>query len=89
MTLVLTARTEPGARLVALAETLAAEIAPLAAAHDRDGSYPHASADRLAVAGFYAAPVPVCLGGMGADSLHDVVVASSRLARADASSRSA
>ena len=83
--LVLTARTEPGARLVALAEALAAEIAPLAAAHDRDGSYPHASADRLAAAGYYAAPIPVRLGGIGADSLHDVVVASSRLARADAS----
>jgi len=33
VTLVLTARTEPGARLVALAEALAAEIAPLAAAY--------------------------------------------------------
>jgi alkylation response protein AidB-like acyl-CoA dehydrogenase len=70
---------------VALAETLAAEIAPHAAAHDRDGSYPHGSADRLAAAGYYAAPIPEHLGGMGATSLHDVVVANSRLARADAS----
>jgi alkylation response protein AidB-like acyl-CoA dehydrogenase len=85
MSLALTARTEPGERLVALAETLAAEIAPLAAAHDRDGSYPHASADRLGAAGYYAAPIPLHLGGMGATSLHDVVVANSRLARADAS----
>ena len=37
MTLELTARTEPGQRLVALAETLADEIAPRAAAHDREG----------------------------------------------------
>ena len=81
----LAARTSSGARLVALAEALALEIAPFAAAHDRDGSYPHASADRLAAAGYYAAPIPADLGGMGADSLHDVVVASSRLARADAS----
>jgi len=81
----LAARTSSGARLVALAEALALEIAPFAAAHDRDGSYPHASADRLAAAGYYAAPIPAELGGMGADSLHDVVVASSRLARADAS----
>jgi len=81
----LAAHTASGARLVALAEALALEIAPFAAAHDRDGSYPHASADRLAAAGYYAAPIPADLGGMGADSLHDVVVASSRLARADAS----
>jgi L-evernosamine nitrososynthase len=85
VSLALTARTRAGQRLVALAETLAAQIAPLAATHDRDGSYPHASADRLAAAGYYAAPVPESLGGMGAGSLHDVVVASSRLARADAS----
>src|SRR5690349_25080361 len=77
--------TSNGARLVALAEALALEIAPHAAAHDRDGSYPHASAERLAAAGYYAAPVPEHLGGMGVDSLHDLVVASSRLARADAS----
>jgi len=85
VSLALTARTEPGERLVALAETLAAEIAPHAAAHDRDGSYPHGSADRLAAAGYYAAPIPEHLGGMGVDCLHDIVVASSRLARADAS----
>ncbi|MDA0161963.1 acyl-CoA dehydrogenase family protein [Solirubrobacter ginsenosidimutans] len=85
MSLALTARTEPGERLVALAETLAAEIAPHAAAHDRDGSYPHAGADRLAAAGYYAAPIPEHLGGMGASCLHDVVVGNSRLARADAS----
>ena len=79
------ALTSNGGRLIALAEALALEIAPLAATHDRDGTYPHASADRLAAAGYYAAPIPADLGGMGADSLHDVVVASSRLARADAS----
>ena len=36
----LTARTEAGARLVALAEALAGEIAPRAADHDRDGELP-------------------------------------------------
>src|SRR4051794_41896932 len=61
------------------------ELAGRAAAHDRDGSFPFASADALAGAGYYAAPIPPELGGMGAESLHDVVVASSRLARADAS----
>jgi len=81
----LAALTSNGGRLIALAEALALEIAPLAATHDRDGTYPHASADRLAAAGYYAAPIPEHLGGMGVDCLHDIVVASSRLARADAS----
>jgi len=81
----LAALTSDGGRLIALAEALALEIAPFAATHDRDGTYPHASADRLAAAGYYAAPIPEHLGGMGVDCLHDIVVASSRLARADAS----
>ncbi len=40
MSLELVARTDPGARLVALAETLADEIGPRAAGHDRAGSFP-------------------------------------------------
>ncbi len=45
MSLELTARTEPGARLVALADELAAEIAPHAARHDREASFPFESFD--------------------------------------------
>jgi alkylation response protein AidB-like acyl-CoA dehydrogenase len=85
MSLPLTARTDPGARLLALAEVLADEVAARAADHDRDGSFPFASADALTAAGYYAAPIAQELGGMGVESLHDVVVASSRLARGDAS----
>src|SRR4051812_36757293 len=81
----LTARTQPGERLIALAEALALEVTPHAAGHDRDGTFPHAGAGRLAAAGYYAAPVPEHLGGMGVESLHALVVASSRLAPADAS----
>ena len=36
-------------------------------------------------AGYFAAPIPVELGGLGVSSAHDLVVASSRLARGDAS----
>jgi alkylation response protein AidB-like acyl-CoA dehydrogenase len=36
-------------------------------------------------AGYFAAPIPVELGGLGVGSAHDLVVASSRLARGDAS----
>jgi alkylation response protein AidB-like acyl-CoA dehydrogenase len=81
----LTAKTEPGARLVRLAETLAEEIAAHAPAHDRDASFPFASVDALKRAGYFIAPIPVAYGGLGVTSVHDIVVASSRLARGDAS----
>src|SRR5205814_9376965 len=74
----------PGRRLVALAERLAEEIGPRAAAHDRDASFPFDSFDALRESGYFIAPVPVEFGGLGATSVHDVVVASSRLARGDA-----
>jgi alkylation response protein AidB-like acyl-CoA dehydrogenase len=81
----LTARTESGARLVALAEHLAGELATQAAQHDRDASFPHAGVDALKQAGYFVAPIPVQHGGLGVTSVHDVVVASGRLARGDAS----
>jgi alkylation response protein AidB-like acyl-CoA dehydrogenase len=81
----LTAKTESGARLVRLAESLAEELATRAAVHDRDASFPHASIDALGRARYFAAPIPVEHGGLGATSVHDVVVAASRLARGDAS----
>ena len=85
MPIELTARTEPGARLVALAERLSEETAARAAEHDRDGSYPFEAIEALKAASYFAAPVPVELGGLGVSSAHDLVVASTRLARGDAS----
>jgi alkylation response protein AidB-like acyl-CoA dehydrogenase len=84
MSLELTARTEPGARLIALAETLANEIGPRAATHDRDGSFPFESFAAVKESGYLTAPIPDELGGLGVTSVHDVLVASSRLARGDA-----
>jgi len=81
----LSARTPAGADLVALAERLAEDLASRAAAHDRDGTYPHESIRSLRDAGYLVAPVPVELGGLGVSSVHDLVVASGRLARGDAS----
>jgi alkylation response protein AidB-like acyl-CoA dehydrogenase len=81
----LTATTDTGARLMLLAESLADELATRAAQHDRDASFPHASVDALKRAGYFTAPIPVEHGGLGVTSVHDVVVASSRLARGDAS----
>ena len=81
----LTAQTQTGARLVLLAESLAEELATRAPLHDREASFPHASVDALKRAGYFTAPIPAELGGLGVTSVHDVVVASSRLARGDAS----
>jgi alkylation response protein AidB-like acyl-CoA dehydrogenase len=81
----LTAHTDAGTRLVAIAEELAGRFAACAADHDRDGTYPFEAIDALKAAGYFAAPVPVELGGLGVSSAHDLVVASSRLARGDAS----
>ena len=81
----LTATTETGARLVRLAETLAEELATRASEHDREASFPHDGIDALKRAGYFTAPIPVEYGGLGVTSVHDVLVASSRLARGDAS----
>src|SRR5512132_2592673 len=85
MAIELTAHTEPGARLVAIADGLRDRLAARAAEHDRDASYPFEAIDALKAAGYFAAPVPVELGGLGVRSAHDLVVGSSRLARGDAS----
>jgi alkylation response protein AidB-like acyl-CoA dehydrogenase len=85
MPIELTAETDAGARLVAIAEELCDQLADRAADHDRDASYPFEAIDALKATGYFAAPVPVELGGLGVWSAHDLVVASSRLARGDAS----
>jgi alkylation response protein AidB-like acyl-CoA dehydrogenase len=85
MPIELAARTEAGARLVAVAEELSNDLAARAPEHDRDGTYPFEAIDALWAAGYFAAPVPVDLGGLGVSSAYDLVVASSRLARGDAS----
>jgi len=85
MPIELTAHTDAGARLVAIAEELSEDLGARAAEHDRDGTYPFEAIDALKAAGYFAAPAPVELGGLGVSTAHDLVVASSRLARGDAS----
>jgi alkylation response protein AidB-like acyl-CoA dehydrogenase len=85
MPIELQAHTDSGARLVALAEAASEELTARAAEHDRDGSYPFEAIHALKAVSYFAAPVPVELGGLGVSSAHDLVVASSRLARGDAS----
>jgi alkylation response protein AidB-like acyl-CoA dehydrogenase len=81
----LQAVTRAGGDLVALAEWLAAEVAPAADEHDRAGTYPHASLELARDHGYLAAPIPERLGGLSVSTVHDLVVAASRLARGDAS----
>jgi alkylation response protein AidB-like acyl-CoA dehydrogenase len=85
MPLELRARTPEGAALVTSAERLAEDLSAGAAARDRDGSYPFEGIATLRRAGYFGAPVPEELGGLGVGSVHDAVVASGRLARGDAS----
>jgi L-evernosamine nitrososynthase len=85
MPIELQAITDSGARLVASAEELSGVLAAGAAEHDRDGTYPFEAIDALKGAGYFTAPIPLVLGGLGVASAHDLVVASSRLARGNAS----
>src|SRR3954468_2336766 len=85
MPIELSAHTDAGGRLVAAAELLSEQLAASAAEHDREGSYPFEAIDLLRIVGYFAAPVPVERGGLGVSSAHDLVVASSRLARGNAS----
>jgi alkylation response protein AidB-like acyl-CoA dehydrogenase len=85
MVLQLTARTPAGARFVALAETLAGEVAECAGVYDRESRYPFKSFETLKRSGYFVAPLPERMGGMDVTSVHDVLVAQSRLARGDAS----
>jgi alkylation response protein AidB-like acyl-CoA dehydrogenase len=81
----LTAVTEPGRRLCALATRLATQLGTPAAANDRTPAFPHASAEALRDARVYAAPVPASLSGLGVESVHDLVVAAGLLAQDDPS----
>ena len=77
------AETAAGADMVDAATRLGMEFAEGAIAHDRDGTFAVEHLDKLRAEGFLVAPVPTELGGGGVTSIHDVLVASSRLARGD------
>jgi alkylation response protein AidB-like acyl-CoA dehydrogenase len=81
----LQAKTPAGVALVRCAESLAQRLAATAAEHDTSGTYPFENVAVLKEAGYFIAPIPHQFGGQGVDSLFDILVASSRLARGDAS----
>jgi L-evernosamine nitrososynthase len=78
-------RTRAGAMLVEKAESLAEQLALTATEHDTSGTYPLENVALLKQAGYFIAPIPQQFGGQGVDSVYDILVASSRLARGDAS----
>lgn len=81
----LAATTESGARFVALAEEHAEVFATRAEKHDRENSFPFENFDDLRKSGFMAGPLPPEYGGLGVESVHDLMVGMSRLGRGDAS----
>jgi alkylation response protein AidB-like acyl-CoA dehydrogenase len=78
-------RTDAGRKFCELAEQHASEIAPRAAEHDRNGTFPFEAIDEMKASGFLTGPVPTEFGGLGMSSLHDLMVGISRVARADGS----
>lgn len=68
---------------LALAEAMAAEIAPLAEQYDRTGDFAEESIRRLQRSGYAALTVPTGYGGPGV-GLYDLVRAQERLAQGDA-----
>lgn len=79
----LVADTAAGATMVDAAETFALQFADGARTHDLDGSFAVEHLDKLRADGYLVAPVPSLFGGGGVTSVHDVLVASSRLAEGD------
>jgi alkylation response protein AidB-like acyl-CoA dehydrogenase len=81
----LQAATEPGRRFVSMMEAHAVEFAPAAAELDRRGRFAADNVRALCASGALCAAVPGALGGLGIESLYDLGVGVSRLARGDAS----
>ena len=79
------ARTEAGRRYVALMEEHAADFATRAEQHDREGSFPLENFEALHRSKVMAAMVPEEFGGLGVESIHDMVAGVSRLGRGDGS----
>ena len=76
---------DAGKRYVALAEEHAKDFATRAAEHDRQGSFPFENFRAMQQSGVMAAMVPEQFGGLGVESVHDMVVGVSRLGHGDGS----
>lgn len=81
----LKAVTSNGEQAVAAVAELHGFLAELAETADAEGRFAAESVQALVDAGVFAAPVPVDLGGLGVERLHDITMITARIARADAS----
>jgi len=77
----LSALTEAGARMIALAEQHATEFASRAEKYDAENTFVRENFDDMRASGFLAGTAPASAGGLGVESLHDMTVAVSRIAR--------
>ena len=77
-------KTESQARLLEVAERLAAQFATTAAQHDRDATFPAENFEAMHEAGYLAAAIPEEYGGPG-HGLTDIVLAQLALAKGDGS----
>jgi alkylation response protein AidB-like acyl-CoA dehydrogenase len=77
--------TEAGERLVALAERHAEDFASRAERHDRENTFPAENWQAMRSSGYLAGSVPEEFGGGDVRSVHDLAVATGRLARGDPS----
>ena len=77
--------TEPGRRLVALAEEHATDFATRADQHDRENSFPFENIEAMQNSGLMAACVPEEFGGLGVESVHDLALSIGSLGRGDGS----
>lgn len=77
--------TEPGKRMVELAENHAEDFATRVGQHDRDGTFAVENVEAMKKSGFAAGAMPKEFGGLGVTSIHDSIVAMSRLGRGDPS----
>lgn len=78
-------KTDAGHQFVKLAENLAQVFFTRAEENDRESAFPFQNFEDLKTTGCMAAAVPVEFGGLGVESLHDLMVGISRLGRGDAS----
>jgi alkylation response protein AidB-like acyl-CoA dehydrogenase len=76
-------RTESGRHLVRIAETHAVDFERTAVQNDSEAYCSPQNVEALRDSGYLYAPFPVEHGGLGVESVHDLLVASSRLARAE------